>query len=61
MCVIRSSRHADETAGLKVRISTRFAPILSASLYAANVLPKRIFAFQRNFGVFPFRSFFADL
>ncbi len=48
---LRSSRHADCTAGLNVRISTRFRPICLASWYVANVLPKRILAFQRNFGV----------
>src|SRR2546423_7669687 len=46
----RSVCHASSTAGLKVTTSTRLAPSFLASWYVVNVLPKRIFAFQRKRG-----------
>ena len=58
-CEARSSSHADSTAGLNVRTSIFFSRIRFASWYVANVFPKRIFAFQRNFAALPGLRLFA--
>src|SRR4051794_18323154 len=48
--VSRSSFHEARTAGLYVTTRTRLASRFFARWYAARVLPKRIFAFQRKRG-----------